>query len=122
MAGIGVTLTAAIVSDGEDIRRLKFSQITERGDSGMTLRRQAGRGERAIAGVPSTAEVHCVAEQITAADFEWLNSKLGLPVTLRLADFSANVVVRSVSRTKVFARSDTQAWGVQVVFYIIRRI
>ena len=122
MSEIGVILTSSIVSDGADIRRFKFSLMTERGDSGMTLRRQAGRGERAIAGVPSTAEVHCTAEKVTPSDFEWLNSKLGLPVTLRMPDFNARVVVRSVSRTRVFARSDTDAWGVQVVFYIIRRI
>ena len=121
MAGIGILLDGAILSQGDDIQFYKFSQIMERGDSGTTLRRQAGRGERAIAGIASTAEVHCVAEEITPTAYEWLVERLGLPIQLRVPDLSARVFVKSVERNRIAARSDTDAWGVRVVFYIIER-
>ena len=121
MAGIGIRLTAGILGDGADLQRFKFSTFTERADSGMSLRRQAGQGERAIAGIPSTAEIHATIEEITAAGYEWLMERLGLPIQLRITNFSARVVIKSVDRVRVSALSDTQAWGVRVVFYIIQR-
>lgn len=121
MAGIGIILEGARLSDGADIQRYKFSQIMERGDSGMSLRRQAGRGERAIAGIASTAEIHCTAEEMSPAGYEWLTERLGRPIQLRIPDLSARVVIKSVDRTRIAARSDHEAWGVRVVFYIIER-
>ena len=121
MAGIGIRLTSAILSDGPDIQRFKFSDFGERADSGMTLRRQAGRGERAISGIPSTAEVQTTAQEVTAAQYEWLLEHLGQPIQLRTINFSAQVTIKTVSRRRVAARSDTIAWNVRLVFFIINR-
>ena len=121
MAGIGIRLTAGILSDGADLQRFNFSSFTERADSGMSLRRQAGQGERAIAGIPSTAEIHGTIQEISAAGYEWLMERLGLPIQLRITNFSAQVVIKSVDRIRVAALSDTQAWGVKGVFYISQR-
>ena len=53
----------------------------------MSLRRQAGQGERAIAGIPSTAEIHAQAEEVSAAAYEWLTDRLGLPIQFSASDF-----------------------------------
>ena len=121
MAGIGVTLPAAIISDGGDHQRYRISRFSEAADSGMSLRRQAGQSERAIAGVPSSAEVHATAERVTTAGYDWLRERLGLPVQLRLAGFSARVALKSVERTRVSGRSERLAWGVRMVFFIVER-
>ena len=121
MAGIGVRLPAAILSDGDDLQRYQFSSFAEEADSGMTLRRQAGQTERAIAGIPSTAVVTAVAQRVTEAGYDWLRERLGLPLQLRLAGFSAVVVLKSVRRERRSARSETLAWGVRIVFYIVER-
>lgn len=119
MAGIGILLTDALLSDGADIQRYKFSQFAERADSGMSLRRQAGQGERAIAGIPSTAEIHATAQEVSAAGYEWLTDRLGLPIQLRLPTFSARVAIKSVERLRIAGSSDTLAWGVRLVFFRI---
>ena len=121
MAGIGILLTAAILSDGNDLQRYKLSSFAERADSGMTLRRQAGQGERAISGVPSTAVIEAVAQEVSAAAYEWLVERLGLPIQLRLQGFSARVVVKQADRVRMSARSDDLAWNVQLVFFVIER-
>ena len=121
MAGIGIRLTAAVFSEGADLQRYKFSSFTERADSGMTLRRQAGQSERAIAGIPSTAEVHGTLEEVSIAAYEWLVGRLGFPIQLRLPGFSARVVLKSADRIRVSAMSDETAWGVRVVLFVVER-
>ena len=121
MAGIGVLLTASILSDGADIQRYRFSTFHQRSDSGMSLRRQSGQTERAIAGIPSTAQIDATAEEVSIAGIEWLTERLGLPIQLRLPGFSARVVVKSVDPQRVAGRSDETTWGVRVVFYVVER-
>ena len=123
MAGIGILLTESVVSDDAASQRFKFSLVREHAESGMTLRRQAGGVERAIAGVASSAEVEIRAERVTGAQYEWLVERLGRQVQLRMpTGFSAQVVVARLERTLVSSRSDTIAWGVNLVFYVIRRL
>ena len=43
MAGIGVLLTASILSDGADIQRYRFSTFHQASDSGMSLRASPAR-------------------------------------------------------------------------------
>ena len=122
MAWIGINLPRAILSDGGDTQRFGFSTFTERADSGMTLRRQAGGLERAVAGIPSTAEVRARAEQVTSPQFDWLFARIGIPLQLRMpTGFSARVAIASLNRRLVSARSDTTAWGVDITFFILER-
>lgn len=122
MAGIGIILTRAIISDGADRLRMGFSSFGEQGDSGMRLRRQPGDVERALGGIASTAEVRAVAEKVTPAQFEWLLERLGRVVHLRTPDgFSAEVTIARVIRNQDYRKSDTLAWGVNITFYIVTR-
>lgn len=122
MAWIGITLRRAILSDGADSQRLGFSLFSERADSGMTLRRQSGGGERAVAGIPSNAEVRARAEEVTGVQFDWMFDRIGVPLNLRVpTGFSARVAIAQLHRQLVAGKSDTTAWGVDIVFYVLER-
>ena len=121
---IGIRITRAILSDGQDVMRLGFSKFTEHVDSGQRLRRQPGGLERAFGGAASSAEVDVVFEDVTTAQYDWLAERALSATPLRLrtkGGFSAQVSIASVDRTLLPARHDTIAWNVPVKFFILSR-
>ena len=123
MAGIGYTITRAILTDGQQRIRLLLTGFGEQADSGASLQRQFGNLERAIGGVSSTAEIVLNVDKITVADYTFILERLNTPLTLKLpSGFSVDVRVKRINKAINFTQGDTYAFNVPITFYIIRRL
>ena len=122
MAGIGYTITRAILSDGQQRIRLLVTGFGQQADSGATLQRQFGNLERAISGVSSSADITLTADKVTIADYNFILERLNTPMILKMpSGFSADVRVKSIRDLVNFGRSEQYAFNVPIRLFIIRR-
>lgn len=119
MAGIGITLNAALVNDGQNIITLRYSNLSTGADSGVVQNRYADGTQRAIGGYGRVTNYTLTCERMTIGTYEWLEARLGQSVFLRLPDgFGGDMIINRLNRNTRAAISDTLSFGVRVEFVV----